>query len=346
MCLYFDIWFIKEGHWQDCSRVLWLWPLPAAGSSSGGSAWFARELVGFLFSFLELCPSYYEFFREMKCSSSLKKSWTLSSSKRALESVYKLSPLVAVRKPVDSIMGFWRGRDGLCVLFDVANTEPSGRSGKRMFCSLGKEKINLKSELKLRNSAGLRCTRDEFAYFNGNIFCLVAEAGKCFCKDLVGEVMCVCVCVYREIKATARARVGDSWKHSNSLKISFWLFGCSSESERLVTVVRESLEIICGQCFSRDFWKKGLLLHFLFLTSASIYIHEEIPEMGRTSTVTFVRAVGEKRITLSSEPGSFCPFLVNISADNTCSLCQQKWNFHILPLPADADILLGSVFSM
>lgn len=131
----------------------------------------------------------------MKCSSSLKKSWTLSSSKRALESVYKLSPLVAVRKPVDSIMGFWRGRDGLCVLFDVANTEPSGRSGKRMFCSLGKEKINLKSELKLRNSAGLRCTRDEFAYFNGNIFCLVAEAGKCFCKDLVGEVMCVCVCM-------------------------------------------------------------------------------------------------------------------------------------------------------
>lgn len=152
-----------------------------------------RALVGFLFSFLEFCPSYYEFFREMKCSSSLKKSWTLSSSKRALESVYKLSPLAAVRKAVDSIMGFWRGRDGLCVLFDVANTEPSGRSGKRMFCSLGKEKINLKCELKLRNSAGLRCTRDEFAYYNGNIFCLVAEAGKCFCKDLVGEVMCVCL---------------------------------------------------------------------------------------------------------------------------------------------------------
>lgn len=97
----------------------------------------------------------------MKCSSSLEKSWTLSSSKRALESVYKLSPLVAVRKPVDSIIGFWRGRDGLYVLFDVANTEPSGRSGKRMFCSLGKEKINLKCELKPRSSARLRCTRDE-----------------------------------------------------------------------------------------------------------------------------------------------------------------------------------------
>lgn len=158
-----------------------------------GERGLRRGSVRFLFSFLELCPSYYEFFREMKCSSSLKKSWTLSSSKRALESVYKLSPLVAVRKAVDSIMGFWRGRHGLCALFDVANTEPSGTSGKRMFCSLGKEKINLKCELKFRSSAGLRCTRDEFACFNGNILCLVAEVGKCFCKDLVGEVICVCL---------------------------------------------------------------------------------------------------------------------------------------------------------
>lgn len=118
----------------------------------------------------------------MKCSGSLKKSWTLSSSKRALESVYKLSPLVAVRKPVDSIISFWRGRDGLYVLFDVANTEPSGRSGRRMFRSLGKEKINLKCELKLRSSARLRCTRDEFAYFNANIFCLVTKVGKCFAR--------------------------------------------------------------------------------------------------------------------------------------------------------------------
>lgn len=41
----------------------------------------------------------------------------------------------------------------MCVLFDVANAEPLGRSGKRMFCSLGKEKINLKCELKPRSSA-------------------------------------------------------------------------------------------------------------------------------------------------------------------------------------------------
>lgn len=63
----------------------------------------------------------------------------------------------------------------MCVLFDVANAEPLGRSGKRMFCSLGKEKINLKCELKPRSSARLGCTRVELAYFNGNIFCLVTK---------------------------------------------------------------------------------------------------------------------------------------------------------------------------
>lgn len=153
---------------------------------------------------------------------------------------YKLSPLVAVRKPVDSIMGFWRGSDGLYVLFDVANTEPSGRSGKRMFCSLGKEKINLKCELKLRSSAGLRCTRDEFAYFNGNICCLITKAGNCFCRDLVRRVMCVCF--YR--RATARARGGWTLEAGSSLEGSFWRFGCSSESERLVPVSKE----VCESC--------------------------------------------------------------------------------------------------
>lgn len=65
---------------------------------------------------------------------------------------------------------------------------------------------------------------------------------------------------------------------------------------------------------------------------------------GRTST--FDSGVEGKKITLSSEPCYFCPFLVNISAHNACSFYQQKLNFHLLPFPADSDILVGSGFSM
>jgi len=78
-----------------------------------------------------------------------------------------------------------------CLMLQILS--PGGDRGKRMFCSLGKEKINLKCELKLRSSARLRCTRDEFACFSGNIFCLVTKAGKCFCKDLVRKLRCVCL---------------------------------------------------------------------------------------------------------------------------------------------------------
>lgn len=249
----------------------------------------------------------------MKCSSSLKKSWTLSSSKRALESVYKLSPLVTVRKPVDSVIGFWRGRDGLYVLFDVANTEPSGRSGKRIFCSLGKEKINLKCELKLRSSARLRCTRDEFAYCNGNIVCLVTKVVKCFCKDLVRKVMCVCL--YRRATARAQGRwIMTAGRLPQDEFLTLWVLlrvreTCNCCQSKSGNHVRSFPRALWEECF----W--GISSFSRLLPSISM---RGFQRQGRTSVITFHRAAGERNLTLFFELGMFCPFLVNISEENIC----------------------------
>lgn len=87
--------------------------------------------------------------------------------------------------------------------------------------------------------------------------------------------------------------------------------------------------------------KKG----FCCISSFSL-LHPLIPmrgfqSWGRTSTVTFEGSV----VQVSSEPGYFCPFLVNIAADNVCDFHQQKMYFHFLPLPADSNLLVGSGFS-